>query len=323
MQKLFHALAAIVSFVSVFTGFSVSPVIAQDHSAGDGQEAPAAAQPSLVDPHAVVVSPGVTRDNVDVKDQPLIIQGDVKGSVHAVNSRVTLMPGAKIEGDFSITGGSLSVISGSSGLISAGRPHRSAVPAAAPGEKKKGDWVGGQFCLFLLGLAGGAIVLLTAPIAAQRVSETVSMRPGRSFTAGGISAAVIFAALAISGMIMHAKNIVSLIWMPFTIAIAVASLFLLVFGWLAGMRRVGDLIARRMGQTGGGSFYGRTVLGLTTFFLANSILGLINPTLGGVGLLLEFAVALMGIGALVQSTFGRDDTSLGHRFGGFSGSDLG
>lgn len=315
MHKLFSALAAIISFVSVLSGISVAPVSAQD--------TPAQNQRSTDDPQPMVLAPGVTHENVNVKDKPLIIQGDVKGNIHAVNSHVTLMPGAKIEGDFSLKGGSLSVVNSSTGLISAGVSRGSSANAAVPGRQKRGDWLGGQFCLLLLGLAGGAIVFLTAPNAAQRVGDTVSMRPGRSLVAGGITAAVIFAALAVSGMIMHARNIVSLIWMPFTIAIALASLFLLVFGWLAGMRRVGDLIARRTGQTGSGSFYGRTVLGLTAFFVVNSILGAINPTLGGVGMLVEFAVALMGIGALVQSGFGRDGQLLGRRFGQLPGGDLG
>ena len=87
-------------------------------------------------------------------------------------------------------------------------------------------------------------------------------------------------------------------------------------------RRFHPVIHSRQGQTGSGSFYGRTVMGLTTFFVANSILGAINPTLGAVGLLVEFAVALMGIGALVQTGFGRSGDGLG-RFGRFSGSDLG
>jgi len=321
MHKVFHALAAILSFAGVLTGIGVTPVSAQDQSPATGQDPIAQNQQNSQEQRAVVLSPGITRSNVDVHNQPLIIQGDVKGSVHAVNSRVTLMPGAKVEGDFSLVGGSLSVVNGSSGIVSAGMPHGSSASSVTPARQKSGDWFGGQFCMLLLGLAGGAIILLAAPNAASRAGETLSMSPGRSLVTGGIAAAIIFSALAVSGMIMHARNLVSLIWMPFTIAIAVASVSLLVFGWLAGMRRVGDLIARRMGQTGSGSFYGRTVMGLTTFFVANSILGAINPTLGGVGLLVEFAVALMGIGALVQTGFGRGD-GIG-RFGRFTGSDLG
>ena len=49
----------------------------------------------------------ITRDNVSVTNQPLVIRGDVKGNIRAVNSRVTLMPGARVEGDFTLVGGSL------------------------------------------------------------------------------------------------------------------------------------------------------------------------------------------------------------------------
>ena len=143
---------------------------------------------------------------------------------------------------------------------------------------KKGNWFGAQFCLWALGLAGGLIVLVAAPNATARVADTMSMRPGRSLLAGLVAGAVMLSALAVSGMILNTKSLLSLLWMPVTIAVALISLVLLVFGWLTGMRRVGDLLARRFGQTGSGTFYGRMALGLTSFFAFNALVGgLIHP----------------------------------------------
>ena len=316
MQKLLGALAATVTLIGVVLGLTAAPVSAQDRQpAEQGQN-----EATSPEARAVVVPRGVTNENVEVKNRPLIIEGDLKGSVHAVNSRVTLMPGAVIEGNLTLEGSRLSVAPLSAGLISARAARSNAAPIREP---KRGDWFGGQFCLWLLGLAGGLIVLFAAPNATSRVAETVSFQPGRSLVAGVVTAAAMFAALAVSGMIMGTKSFLSLLWMPVMIVIVLISLFLLVFGWLAGMRRVGDLLAHRFGQTGGGSFYGRTAFGLSAFFLANVVLGAINPALGAMGLLVEFAVALMGIGAIVSTGFGRDEEWLGRRIRRTSGSSLG
>jgi len=300
----------------MLSGISVAPVNAQNHPGTNGSDE---AHPSVVVPANVspmVVPHGVTNENVEVQGRPLIIEGDVKGSVHAVNSNVTLMPGATVEGNLTIEGGKLSAPMGSAALISAA--NRAPAAAAAPAIRK-GNWFAGQFCLWLLGLAGGLIILVAAPHATSRVSETVSSRPGRSLVAGLITAVGMCSALAISGAIMSTRSIFSLIWTPALIVIAVSSIILLTLGWLAGMRRVGDMLAPRLGQTGSGTFYGRMALGLTAFFLFNGILGGLIPFLGAVGIVVEFAVALMGIGAIVQTGFGRDDHWLGRTFHRSSG----
>jgi len=316
LQKLLSALVAIISFSTFLCGMRATPSIAQEHpSTGSGQET---ATPEAGKP--MVLPPGVTNENVDVKDRPLIIEGDVKGSVHAVNSKVTLMPGATVEGNLTLEGGTLSVAPSTTGMIASIAAERTRTSHAAR-NSKRGDWFGGQFCLWLLGLGGGVIILLAAPGAMSRVTNTVSLQPGQSLVAGLITAAVMAAALAVSGLIM--KTFLSVIWMPILIVIALVSLVVLVFGWLAGMRRVGDLLARRFGQTGGGTFYGRMTLGLSAFFLANAVLGVIVPALGAVGLFLEFGIALMGVGAIVRTGFGKDEPFLDGRFHRTSGSGIG
>ena len=301
MQKLLSALVALLSFISVLSGIGGGRVGAQALPAnGQDQSNP------------MVLRPGVTHENVEVKDRPLIIEGDVKGSVHAVNSHVTLMPGATIEGNLTMEGGSLTAPT-AAGFIATTRSGAS--PAAAPSRTRQGDWFGAQFCLWLLGLAAGTIVLVAAPNATSRVADTVSARPGRSLIAGLVAAAIMLSALAVSGAIMNTKSFLSVLWMPVMIVIALASLFLLVFGWLAGVRRVGDILAHRFGHAGSGTFYGRMALGLSAFFVVNAVLGSIIPPLGAMSLLVEFGVALMGIGAIVQSGFGRDNPWPERRFG--------
>ena len=321
MHKLLSVLVAIMSFAGMLSGIAVAPVTAQDRTAPNGHDGTEPSRPNSADAKPMVLPPGITRHNVEVKDRPLIIEGDVRGSVHAVNSKVTLMPGATVEGNLTLEGSSLSVAMPPAGLISTARS--SFPPNSGPISPKKGDWFGGQFCLWVLGLAGGLIVLVAAPNATSRVAETMSMRPGRSLLAGLVVAAGMFSALAVSGMIMSTKSFLSLLWMPVMVVIALASLILLVFGWLAGMRRVGDLLARRFGQTGDGTFYGRMTFGLTAFFVFNALAGRLFPALGAVGLLVEFAVALMGIGAIVQTGFGRDDQGLGRRFSRAPSSGMG
>jgi hypothetical protein len=323
MQRMLSALVAIMSFSGVLFGMNATPVTAQDRPpAANGQDGPApvTANPP-VEAMPLVLPPGITRDNVEVKDRPLIIQGDMKGSIHAINSRVTLMPGATVEGNLTVEGGTLSVATASTGLISGVAPRGMGTSRAPVATPKRGDWFGGQFCLWLLGLGGGLIVLLAAPNATSRVSETVSLQPGHSLVAGLITAGGMCAALAVSGMIM--KSFLALLWMPVLIVIVLVSLFLLVFGWLAGMRRVGDLLARKFGQTGSGNFYGRMVIGLSAFFIANAVLGAINPSLGTAGLLVEFGVALMGIGAIVRTGFGKDEQWLDRQFRRSPGGSLG
>ncbi len=321
MQKLLSALVAIMSFAGMLSGIAVAPVTAQDRPPVTGRDetAPGSTNPAEASP--LVLPPGITHEDVEVKNRPLIIEGDVKGSVHAVNSDVTMMPGAKVEGNLSLEGGSLSVAPAAATMISS-TALRAAGLHATTGGVKRGDWFGGQFCLWLLGLAGGLIVLVAAPNATSRVAETVSMRPGRSLLVGLAIAAGMFSALAVSGMILHSGSVFSLLWMPVTILIALVSLVLLVFGWLAGMRRVGDMLARRFGKTDSGTFYGRMTFGLTAFFLFNAIAGGIVPPLGAVGLLAEFAIALMGVGAIVQTGFGRTNEHFSHSFGRFPGSGL-
>jgi hypothetical protein len=319
LQKLLSALVAIISFISVLSGLTAVPIAAQDRPA-NGQDDPFANTASPGDKAPLVLPRGVTRENIDVKDRRLIIEGDLKGSVHAENSDITLMPGATVEGDLSIHGGSLVAAPAASGLIAA--TSSTTHPAAYRRAAKRGSWVGGQFCLWLLGLVGAVIVMLAAPNATSRVAETVAQRPGKSLVAGaGITAAMV-TAMAVSGMIMNTRSFLSLVWMPVTILIALVSLVILVFGWLAAMRRVGDMIARRVGQTGPGTAFGRTAFGLTAFFVVNAVLGAIRPELGAVSLLIEFAIALMGVGAIVQTGFARNDPWQSRQLGSATGPDL-
>jgi len=311
VHRLLNALVTVLSFAGLMSGISVAPAIGQDSP--QPRESEAAVHGQGAQP--VVLPPGVTRENVDVKDRPLIIEGSVKGSVHAVNSHVTLMPGASIDGDLTLIGSSLSV-SPQAGLASIAQTH---APAAAPKLPRRADWFGGQLCLWLLGLAGGLVVLVAAPHATARVDDTIIARPGRSLLIGLAVAFAIFSALSVSGMIMNTHSIFSVLWTPVTVALTIVTVCLLMFGWLTGMRRVGDLLARRCGYVGNGTFFGRMALGLTAFFVANAIAGAIAPGLGAVGLAVEFGIAVMGAGAVVQTAYSRRaEPLLGHRFGGFS-----
>jgi membrane protein required for beta-lactamase induction len=91
--------------------------------------------------------------------------------------------------------------------------------------------------------------------------------------------------------------------------VAFAPLLILGFGWLAAMRCAGDCVARKLNHSGDGSTFGRMSLGLFAFFILNVLLGTVCHGLGVIGLCVEIAVALMGLGATAViaagSGFGR------------------
>lgn len=338
MQRIFFALVALVSIMAT----NVKPLHAQETGAPvdpsptpqriDDREAgqsSATAHSAQIPAGAVIVNAATTTDNLTVRNRPLVLEGHIRHDVLAINSDVTIRHGATVGGHLVAIGGivrndagdAVKVVEQSSDLE---RSLNSAfmmpatitttVRTTAP--RKRDDWLGGQFGLFVLGLLGGLILMVGAPRATQRVSEGIAFNPARSLAVGVLTALGMLVVLAFNGRLMHV-SMIGLLWSPFGTLIALVAAMILGFGWLSGMRYAGDIIARRFGRpAGGGSLYGRMALSLGIFFLANVILGSMSRTLGVASLTLECAIAVMGLGAAVATGFGKETDWLGTRLRG-------
>jgi hypothetical protein len=334
MQRIFFALVALISIMAT----NVRPLHAQE--AGSPADPPST--PQRIDDQedsrqtaalpgskaftgAVVLNAGATTDNLSVRDRPLILEGHVRHDVLTINSEVTIRRGATVGGHLVAIGGTVHNDAGdavkvveqsrelATGALSTFIPTTvQVVQTTAP--QKRDDWFGGQFGLLVLGLLGGLILMVGAPRATQRVSEGIAFSPARSLAVGVLTTLGMLVVLAFNQRLMHV-SIVGLLWSPFGTLIALVAAMVLGFGWLSGMRYLGDLIARRFGRPAG-SLYGRIALSLGLFFLANVVLGSISRTLGVASLTLECVIAVMGLGAAVVTGFGRETDWLGARLRG-------
>jgi uncharacterized protein YjeT (DUF2065 family) len=330
MQRLLFALVALISllFVNIrpMQAQSTSSPAAEQPATSDVKEqAPSAhveedAPSDRVPEGAVYVRPDETVENVTVHGKPLVIEGNVTHDVHAVDSDVTIRPGARIGGRLDVRGGKVDIAPGLVLTPDADAPVVTAplaVSAAPAVPHKQKDWFGGQVALLMLGVVGGVVILMVAPRAAHQVATQVTQEPARCLVVGGLGAVGILFVLLVNAGLMH--SIVKYFWAPIGFVVALAPALLLAFGWLCSMRLAGDLVARRVAHIHtSGRLYTRMALGLVSFFLLNVVLGSLSPWLGGVGLLIEFLVALMGLGAVLITGFGADPDWLSRRLHGES-----
>ncbi len=337
MQRILFALVALISVMAT----NIRPLYAQESGAPAEPptspqriDEPAAGQPAAeaskvkAPAGAVIVVAGTTTDNLTVRNHPLIIEGHVQHDVLAINSDVTIRPGATVGGHLVAIGGSVHNGAGDSvkvveqsrdlatSLNRAFMMSANVRTTAPPAPHKEDDWFGGQFGLLALGLLGGLILMVGAPRATQRVSEAVSLSPGRSLAVGLLTTLGMLVVLAFNERLMHV-SLIGLMWSPFGTLVALVAALIMGFGWLSGMRYAGNLIAKRLGRpASGGSLYGRIALSLGIFFAANVVLGSMSRTLGVASLTLECVVAVMGLGAAVVTGFGRESDWLGTRLRG-------
>jgi hypothetical protein len=351
MQRILFALVALISLLTI----NIRPTQAQDRT---GQAVEPSATPQPVDERVggpataprlpmggqddggepVTVEAGQTKEALAVRDTPLVIAGHVKDDVLAVNSDVTIKPGAKVGGNVVAIGGSvdneagdavhvikltpkvLPALESAPGMLTAPAPPVTPAPAVqpqapAPVPRHKEDWFGGQVALLLLGIVGGLVALIVAPRATHQVASRISLEPARCLVVGGIGAVATVVVLSVNAGLLHSP--VRYLWAPFGVVIALLPALALAFGWLTGMRFAGDIVARRFAHLNNpGRLYTRMALGLAAFFLAKVILGSLSIGLGMVVLLLEAVVALMGVGAILITGFGSDPDWLSDRLRG-------
>ena len=186
--------------------------------------------------------------------------------------------------------------------------HVSGAAHPLQGARKQQSWFGSQLALLILGLLGAGLAVIVTPNAAKRVADHVSSSPRRDLRIGAF-VGIGFLAVLMANAILLKLPLIKILWAPIGLMVAFAPLLVLGFGWLAAMRFAGDCVARKLNRSGEGSTLSRMTLGLFAFFIVNVLLGSISHGLGVIGLCVEVAVALMGLGATAViaagSGFGR------------------
>jgi hypothetical protein len=339
MTRILFALVALIMLLLFHTATLQAQQNAGPAAAPQETNAPEApkppSSPEAAAPDGIVyIAEGEVLDTVVVRDRPLILLGQVTHDVIAINSPVTIERSGKVGGRVLVTGGSVTNRAGKQvRVVQTDRVTGKAAPvymegttlllipasltqAAGAGDDPRREWLQGQLALLLVGLVGGLVALIAAPRATQQCATFIALEPARCLVIGGIAAALALVAAGFNAILLNSP--VRLLYAPFGMLVLGLLLLPLAFGWLCGMRYAGDIVARRLGKTGRGGLYSRLALGLTTFFFLNWFLGSLHGFLGACGLLVQFIVALMGLGALIITGFGRDPDWLGARLRGES-----
>ena len=267
----------------------------------------------------IIVTKDRTYEDVAVRDHPLLLEGVVHGDVLAVHSDVTIAPTARVSGQVVVIDGTVDNEAGNavrvvkqghgvllalSGFVMNPATNTgtvSTLPMAATHVQR--DWMGGQLALLLFGLLCGFLAIVAAPRITDAVAERLSLDPARSLLTGGAATAALLLTNTVAAALM--KTPARILWAPFDVALGLASLLLLAWGWVCGMRFAGEWVARKMGRASqSDSLYMQIAIGMAAFFFLNSFLGQIKPGLGALGMGIEFAIAIMGLGSLLLTRFG-------------------
>jgi hypothetical protein len=329
MQRLMMALAA---FLSLLTA-NLLPAGAQ--------RTPGEVSDILRSPTAEVVELPADRtvSTLVVRDKTFVLSGHVTQDVMAINCHTLIKPGASVGNVLTAIGGTVEdesdgqvrVIKQSAELAESLAPttivERQTVPVPTPRptyvvvqnrvvhpSETNQSWAGGQFALLLMGLLASLIALVVAPRAAEHTGEGLAQEPGRCLVVGVMGAAAMTLVLAFSYSLMLSP--LGVIWKPLGAAFAGLCLSALGFGWVCGMRYVGQGMARRLGRGGSVGIYLQCAIGLGAFFLVNVVSGGVHRSLGVMGLLVETLLALTGLGAALLSGFGADPNWLTARLRG-------
>ena len=265
---------------------------------------------------AVVVVGGSVRVDGRVRDGLVVVGGDlelgasadVRGDVVLVGGRFTRHPNAQLRG-------SLSDISfGDWTTWSLGGMYLPEFDF-----RTFARWVslfGTVFRLALMGLLMALIIMLArTPVA--RIGRAAAAEPGRAF-ALGLATEVLFVPALIIGSI---GLIVTIIGIPLVVVLVPLAFFAcfvaLLLGFTALACRIGEWAEDRMGWRGNSAFLaaaiGLLLIGLPTM-LARMIgitpapLRFAAVSLLFAGILLEFVVWTIGLGATLMTGFGRWST---------------
>ena len=326
MQRLMTALVAFFSLVAA----NLLPAGAQR------PEPPAGSAPFITRQNVLELPVGQTVPTLVVRDRLFVLGGNVTQDALAINCRVIIRPGATVGNLLTLIGGD--VIDENEGRVRV--VHLSAAlapdlqqtvlvqktintnnyvlpaapPVRSPNEKPEGSWIGAQFALLLVGLLSGMIALVVAPRATEQTGDAFAQETGRCLVVGALGMGGMVLALSLSYGLMRSPF--SPIITPLGAAFAALCLAALAFGWVCGLRYVGQRLSRRLGRGGSLGMFLQFALGLGGFFMASALLGSVYRGLGVFCLSLEFILALTGLGAALLTGFGSDPNWLTARMRG-------
>lgn len=267
-------------------------------------------------------------DTVVVIGGSLRVDGRVRDGVVVVGGDLDLGPESDVRGDVVLVGGTLS--------RQTGAQLRGSVSDISFGDW--GTWSWGGFYLpivdfgdfgrwisllsavfrvsLLAILMGLVLIIARAPVA--RVGRAAAAEPGRAFLLGLAAAVLFLPALIIASVGL----IVTIIGIPL-VAILVPVAFLTVFaalilGFTGLACRIGEWVEDRLGWRGHSAFLA-TAIGLLLIVGPTMVSRLISVAPGPIrigawgllltGILIEFVVWTVGLGAALMTGFGRWSTS--------------
>ncbi len=310
------------------------------------QESSANKMPQTGD--TINVGANQTLSSLRITKTKLTLAGKITGDLDATDCVVIILPGGKIGGTLTLRGGSLQnqtvnatrvkALPAAASVSDETEPVTVTAPlsgspasfgatvapvvntdlmltgtnegvSTSPRPQSRKDWIGAQLALLVLGLLAGAVARIAAPRAANRAAATVGAQPGRCLLVGAASVVGLGVISLINAGVMATP--IKPLWLPVGFAVASGVLVLLAFGWLCGMRAVGEVVAAKTGRDSSGDFLIRLAVGLSVFFLLNTALGITAPWLGAIGLIAQLVVSVMGLGAAVITGLGRNENWLG------------
>lgn len=286
----------------------------------------------------LIVEKGQKVKELNVESRVVIIRGIVEGNVNAIKcdlsieatgailGSLNMISGqaenyATIHGDVTIADGILhnkpkssilgkitidgEVLNNKPLMVKSKNDNRR-ISAARNNEepKPKPNWFQSQLFLFMLTLLGGGVMTLVAPKGTIRVNEIAQHRTGPCFGAGIAVTAFMFMVLVIANF--FADGFLSVVFAPLSIVAVTCTLLLLSAGWLVGLRMIGERIGKKMGWNTDCCLFYSLALGATFFLLINGVLGSIVQSIGAIGLIAQFILMLIGVGAIVRSGFGKN-----------------
>ena len=266
---------------------------------------------------AVVVVGGSARVDGRVRDGVVVVGGnldvgpkaDIRGEIVVVGGRVNREPGAQIRGRVS------DISFGDWGSWTLGGIS---VPVVDFGDF--GRWLslfGTVFRVALLAVAMGVIILIARPRVA-RIGRAAGAEPGRAFLLG-LAAEILFVPTLIIGSIGLIVTIIGIALVPILLPLAVLAAFVvLMLGFTSVTCRLGEWIEDRFGWRANSAFLATTI-GLLLIVgptMVARLIGVAPPGMRAVafgfliaGILLEFVVWTMGVGATLMTGFGRWSTT--------------
>jgi hypothetical protein len=266
---------------------------------------------------AVVVVGGSARVDGRVRDGVVVVGGnldvgpraDIRGEIVVVGGRVNRAPGAQIRGRVSdVSFGDWS--SWTLGGIS--------LPVVDFGDF--GRWLslfGTVFRVALLAAAMGVIIVIARPRVA-RIGRAAGAEPGRAFLLG-LAAEILFVPALIIGSIGLIVTIIGIPVVAILVPVAVLAAFVaLMLGFTAVTCRLGEWIEDRFGWRANSAFLATTIglLFVAGPTMVARLIGVAPAPMRGAaltllitGIVLEFVMWTIGVGATLMTGFGRWSTS--------------